>query len=168
MTRNILLFVFTLFFTHTIYAEQLIIEPDMGRAPVLSQIENAKSSIDVIMYGFTDKEFINALITAKRKQKEIHVLLEKSPYKSDGENNKAIQQLQKANIPIQYGNPEFQLTHQKTIVIDHHNAIIMTFNLTHSAFKDQRNFAIITDDPAIVREIETVLHADWDHKKISV
>ncbi len=50
----------------TAYAkEHLIIEPDAGPEPILKAIQHAKSSIDLVMYGFTDERFIQALIQAK-------------------------------------------------------------------------------------------------------
>lgn len=168
MTQKILAFCFILFLTITCHADQLIIEPDMGRTPILSAIENAKSSIDLVMYGFTDFDFVTSLINAQKNKKNIHVLIEKSPYNSDGENDKAISKLNRANIAIQNSNPEFQLTHQKTFIFDNQKAIVMTFNLTRSAFKDQRNFALVINDPAMVKEIENVFQADWEHKKINV
>ena len=46
--RKLLLASTTLFILATnCYAEKLIIEPEMGRAPVLYAIKNAKSSVDM-------------------------------------------------------------------------------------------------------------------------
>jgi cardiolipin synthase len=159
----------TLFFFMTLcHAEKLIIEPEMGREPVLSVINHAKTSVDVVMYGFTDPAFMTALSNAKNSGKQVQVLLEKTPYKNEQENATAIQFLQQANINLKWSNPEFKLTHQKTMIIDHHDALIMTFNFTKSTFKNERNFGLLIDDPAMVSEIENVFHADWDYKNIAV
>lgn len=140
----------------------------MGREPVLSAIKNAKSSIELVMYGFTDTDLMDALVNAKKHEKNIQVLLEKFPYKNDHENADAIKTLQKANISLKWPNPEFKLTHQKTLIIDHHNALVMTFNFTKSTFKKERNFALLVDDQGMVDEIEKVFHADWDYKNVTV
>lgn len=140
----------------------------MGREPVLSAIKNAKSSIELVMYGFTDTDLMDALVNAKKHEKNIQVLLEKFPYKNDHENADAIKTLQKANISLKWPNPEFKLTHQKTLIIDHHNALVMTFNFTKSTFKKERNFALLVDDQDMVDEIEKVFHADWDYKNVTV
>lgn len=156
------------FFTSAFASEQLIIEPDAGRKPIISAIQNAKSSVDLVMYGLTDSRFTYALINAKKSGKRVNILLEPSPYKAEDENTFAIKRLQSANVNLQWPSKNFKLTHQKTFIIDQHNAIVMTFNLTHSTFKNQRNFALVLDDPAEVEEISKVFTADWQHKNISV
>ncbi len=162
-----LLFLF-FFFSSAFAAEQLIIEPEAGREPILSAIKNANSSIDLVIYGFTDKKILKALIDAKKQNKKIRIVLEPHPFKSEDENNFAIQKLEAADIDLQNPNPDFKLTHQKTFLIDNQKAIIMTFNLTKTAFKNERNFALVTDDPAVVHEISDVFTGDRENKKIGV
>lgn len=149
-------------------SEQLIIEPDNGRTPLINAIENAKSSINLVMYGLTDPDMIKTLTDAQKSGKQIQVLLEPHPYKAEGENNFAIKHFQKAHVTVQWPNPQFKLTHQKTCLIDQQHAIIMTFNLTKSSFKNERNFALIIDDPAEIQEINRVFTADWQHKSVTV
>ncbi len=161
-------FLCLLLFFSTSKAEQLIIEPDMGRAPILSAMYNAKNTIDLVMYGFTDTQLMQALVTAKKSGKDIHVLLQKYPYKNDQENLLAIQTLQTGNISLKWPNPDYKLTHQKTLIIDHHKALVLTFNFTNSSFKNERNFGLIIDDPAMVNEIQQIFNADWNYKNIIV
>jgi phosphatidylserine/phosphatidylglycerophosphate/cardiolipin synthase-like enzyme len=148
-------------------SEQLIIEPDAGRTPLVNAIKEAKSSIDLVMYGFTDKQLLKALDKAHTLGKEVHILLEPHPYKAEDENNYAIHRLQSDKIDLQWANPEFKLTHQKTFIFDKQRALIMTFNLTYSSFTNERNFGLMTDDPAIVSEIKHVFIADSQRKLIA-
>jgi cardiolipin synthase len=148
--------------------QQLIIEPDMGRAPILNAIQHAKSSIDLVMYGLTDLQFVDALTDAKAKNKNVKVLLQQHPYKADDENKIAITHLQAAQINLHWPDTKFKLTHQKTFLIDDNTAFIMTFNLTHSSFSKERNFALIVTDPSNVQEIKAVFDADWQHSDVSV
>lgn len=147
---------------------QLIIEPDMGRAPLLTAIRSTQHSINLIMYGMTDQALLNALIDKKHQGKTIKVLLEQTPYHANSENQKAIAQLQKNHISWQGNVPPYQYLHQKTLVLDQQKAIVMTFNLTHSTFKNERNFALILDDPATVHAIQTHFIADWNHVPTSI
>lgn len=160
--------IFFIFFTITCFADELIIEPDMGRAPILSAIANTKSSINLVMYGFTDTQFLNTLIEAKKSGKKVNILLEPQPYQAADENTFAIKRFQNANVNLQWPNPQYKLTHQKTFLLDQRQALIMTFNLTNSSFKNQRNFALLITDPGMINEIQNVFIADWQHKNISV
>lgn len=148
--------------------EQLITEPDMGREPILAMMNNAKSSIKLVIYGLTDKQFINALINAKDQGKNVQVLLEPSPYLAQAENNYAKQTLRANDFDLQLPNPDYKLTHQKTLVIDQNTAVIMTFNFTNATFKKERNFALIITDPDEIQEIQRVFSADWQHIAVTV
>lgn len=166
--HRILLFIITLFITTLTFADELIIEPNNGRAPIINAINNAKSSIDLIMYGLTDPALIRALIHAKNAGKNVTVLLEPHPYESENENTLAINLLKNANIPVETPNPTFQLTHEKTLIIDNNEAFIMTFNFTRSSFSTERNFALVINNPNEIQEIKNVMRADSEHKNIAV
>lgn len=161
---------FFIFFFLSSYAvaAKLIIEPDAGRAPLLSAINNAKSSVDLVMYGLTDESFITALIQAKNSGKKINILLEPEPYKSENENARAIRTLRSENISLYWPDKKFKLVHQKTFLFDNQTAIVMTFNLTHSSFSRERNFALILTDPSEVSEIKRVFDADRMQKNVTV
>jgi cardiolipin synthase len=165
---NFFLGILLLILSPILLADELIIEPDAGRAPLLSAINHANTSIALVMYGMTDTAFTQALIAAKNQGKAVHILLEPTPYKTENENQSTIQQLQAEHIDLQWPDKAFKLTHQKTFLIDQRYAIVMTFNLTHSTFKQQRNFALIINDPAEIHEIQQVFMADCAHQVIAV
>src|SRR5690242_15591407 len=61
------------------FAARLIIEPEMGRAPIISEIESAKQSVKLVMYNLTDKELLNALLQQQADGREVQIILEKTP-----------------------------------------------------------------------------------------
>jgi cardiolipin synthase len=149
-----------------VWADQLIIEPDMGRKPILEALASAQHSVGLVMYGMTDDQILNALIQEKRSGKSVKVLLERSPYKTEGENGKAIQALEANQVSWQGNIPPLRLIHQKTLLIDDNKAVVMTFNFTHSTFNKERNFALIIDDPRKVATITSIFNADWNHTPV--
>lgn len=159
---------FLLFHFSICFADVLIVEPDNGRMPLFNAIKHAQSSIDLSLYGFTDKSLMQSLTEAKNKGINVRILLDPHPYKANNENEKAIQFFTMANIPLHWPSMQFHLLHQKTFLLDHQHAIVMTFNLTHSSFTTERNFALLITDPAMVQEIQSVFEADWEQKKINV
>lgn len=161
-------FIFFFIFTVGFANQTLIVEPDASALPLLSAIQQAGSSVDLVMYGFTDQEFVRALIGAKARGKSVRVLLQQHPYKAEDENERVIESLQHADIHLMWPDSNFKLTHQKTFILDHAEAVVMTFNLTYSSFKKERNFALIISDPAMVSEIQRVYDADWQHKSSRV
>lgn len=150
-----------------IFADQLIIEPDMGRQPIIQAMQSSKHSLSLVMYGFTDKQLLNTLINQKQNGKTIKIILEGTPYKAETENAKTIEAFNQNNIAWQSTIPPFHLVHQKTMVMDDDHALIMTFNFTHSTFKNERNFALLIDDAKTVHAIDSVFKADWNHIPIT-
>jgi cardiolipin synthase len=163
-----MVFIFGLCCAQVFGAQELLIEPDMGATRLIYAIEHASSAVNLVMYGFTDQEFVRALITAKARGNSVKVLLQEHPYKALDENEKVISALQQADIGLAWPDDSFKLTHQKTLLIDHQAAIVMTFNLTHTTFTKERNFALVLSDPALVDEIQQVYDADWQHKPVTV
>lgn len=159
-----------LLFNYSIFclADELIIEPENGRGPILAAIEQSKLSINLALYGLTDASFMQALAQAKSAGKSVCVLLEPQPYKAVNENTRAIQFLQHAQIPLHWPDTQFKFLHQKTFLFDHRAALVMTFNLTHSSFRNERNFALLIINPAMVQEIQRVFDADWERQKVTV
>jgi cardiolipin synthase len=123
-------------------------------------IKQAKKSITISMYGFTDKRILNALIKAKKKGVNVQIILEHSPYKAKNENKKALRMLKKNKINVYKGNRHFAFTHEKSMVIDHTTSAIMTGNFTYSAFTHQRNFIFITTNKKVAEEIENQFKSD--------
>ncbi|EKD69963.1 MAG: putative membrane associated protein [uncultured bacterium] len=160
------LFIFLFLFTSFSYADQLIIEPDMGRKPIVDLLNQAQHSISLVMYGFTDETLLNALLKQHERGKSLKIILEQSPYKTQNENKKTIFLLKKNHIDWQNSIPPFRLVHQKTLIIDDKNALVMTFNFTHSSFKNQRNFALNIDEKKQVNAIKNIFSADWNHVPI--
>jgi len=155
-------------FALPVWADQLIIEPDMGREPILSAIQHARHSIKLVMYGLTDDSLINALIKQKQLGRTLNIILEQAPYNANDENAKAIGLLNANSVNWKGTVPPYKLIHQKTLLIDGKEAIVMTFNFTRSTFKKERNFALIVDNPKIVRDIDAIFAADWNHVPSSV
>ena len=53
----------------------LITEPDQGTQPILSLIQNAAKSVDLVMYQMSDKNISDALIAAAHRGVSVRVLL---------------------------------------------------------------------------------------------
>lgn len=148
------------------HADQLIIEPDMGREPLLKNINSAEQSLHLVMYGFTDQTLLDALLKKKKDGKQLKIILERSPYRASDENTRTIGILNKNNIDWIGSIKDIRLIHQKTLLIDNKKALVMTFNFTNSSFDAKashpaRNFALIIDDPSTVADIDAVFNADW-------
>lgn len=139
-------------------------------APVLNLINNAKSSVNLVMYELEDSRVEQALAGAESRGVNVRVLLNEGYYgKPDktNPNQNAYDYLQTHHVPVRWTPSYFALTHQKTLVVDGKTGVIMTFNLTPQYYASSRDFGVIDKDSRDVSAIETVFNADWQDQKIT-
>lgn len=139
----------------------VFIEPQDGHLPLLSAIDNAEKEIDIEMYILTDKEIINHLTDARNRGITVRVLLEEHPFQSGSINNSVYKSFQQKGIDVQWTNPSFALTHEKSIIIDNKEVFILSQNLTASSFSKNREFDILDTNPEDVAEVKNIFLADF-------
>jgi cardiolipin synthase A/B len=164
---SILLVSLSVFFTVSVAQAEprLLVLPDDGFIGLEKAIDQAQSNIDVVMYAFTNYDLAKALVRAHDRGIRVRVLIQHYPYKQRGENRQVIDSLRAHGVSVVWSNPRFAITHQKTMVVDQKTAYIMTFNFTRS--QGARNFAIQTNDSAVIAEIERVFSADWNRQRVT-
>jgi phosphatidylserine/phosphatidylglycerophosphate/cardiolipin synthase-like enzyme len=144
----------------------LVVEPDDKMAPVVSLISQAAHSVDLVMYTLDDSSVEAALAAAEKRGAPVRVLLNAGyqgvPSKKD---TTVFASLAAAGVSVQWSPSYFALTHQKTLVVDGKEALIMTFNLDHTYYKKDRDFGIEDTDAADVAAIESAFNADWNKTK---
>jgi cardiolipin synthase A/B len=139
----------------------LIVQPDDGIDPVLSLVAAASTSLSVKQFTLSEPRLIQALIDAHRRGVAVRVML--NPHRSSGDrpNDAVFEQLQKAGLAVQWTNPAFVVTHEKSIVVDDRRALIATFNMVLKYFTETRDYGVITTDPAQVAQVAAGFEADW-------
>src|SRR5581483_11796733 len=121
-------------------AAWVCVEPDDGLDPVLNEFNGAVRSIDLVVYELTERQVLAALESAQRRGVQVRVLLEEHPFGAGNINGSAAARLQQAGVQVRWANPRFSLTHEKAAVIDRREALILTLNLTASAFTRNREY----------------------------
>lgn len=144
-----------------IHVNKWIEMPDQnGHVDWVDAIKNAKSSIHMMMYHLTDKQVVDALVARKSKKRPIDIKIIVDGKSFSGGYKKAAQPLDDAGIEIKPSSRAFSITHAKSMVIDGETAFITSINLTNTA-TNSRDYGVITDESAIIDEMEKVFEADW-------
>ncbi len=142
----------------------IIILPDDTGKEIIDAIENARESILIKMFLFSDPSLINAVIAAKKRGVSVRVMLNPSRRSGEEENEDTRNQLEEAGIEVRDSNPEFTITHEKSMVIDENIAFIKSLNWETKNFTETRDYAIITHHLHEVKEIILCFEADWHRK----
>lgn len=148
----------------------LVVEPDDGKALVLSTIDGAHENITLTIYEITDPDIVAALMAAQGRGVAVRVLYNNASFASMNEANPnagAIANLSRAGVKTEPASPVFTVTHQKTITVDGTRSLIMTFNLEPGYFATTRDFGILTTNTSEIREIISVFDADWQYRNIT-
>src|SRR5215470_19752975 len=108
---------------------RLIVQPDDGTAPVVDLIDSANHSLLVKQFTLTDPAIMAALVNAHKRGVAIRIML--NPHRSSGDraNDDSYASLRKAGLQVEWSNPAFAVTHEKSMVIDGVQALIATFNM---------------------------------------
>jgi cardiolipin synthase len=141
----------------------LLTEPAAGFSRVYRLISGASRSVDMTMYELSDTTAEHDLAAAARRGVRVRVILDE---REKSENSAAYRYLTARRVRVTWSSSRFAYTHQKTLVIDHATAVIMTANLTSRYYATSRDFVVIDSRRADVDAIEKVFDADFARRAV--
>jgi cardiolipin synthase A/B len=146
----------------------LIVMPDDTAKPILDAIDGAKKTIRVKMFLFSDPSLVEAVIKARQRGISVRIML--NPARRDGqsENVETSKRLKAAHIEVIDSNPEFNVTHEKSMVVDDETAFIHSLNWDTKNLTETRDYAVVTTHAPEVDEIIKCFEADWKRKPFHV
>jgi phosphatidylserine/phosphatidylglycerophosphate/cardiolipin synthase-like enzyme len=145
-------------------AGSLIIEPNAGFSPVYTLIGHARSSIDLTMYELSDSTAEADLGAAAKRGVDVRVVLD---HKEKSTNDQAYDYLRSHDVKVVWSSSKYEYTHQKTLVVDGSEAVIMTANLTTQYYATSRDFLVTDTSRPDVDAISAVFDADFAHHSVT-
>ena len=142
----------------------LLVEPEDGLGRIYRSIVDAKRSIDLEMYELVDPKAESLLAQAAARGVRVRVILDR---RLEGSRNAAaFAFLSSHRVKVAWAPPGFHADHEKALVVDTHEAWIMTLNLTAEYYANTRDFAVLDTSPEDVRAIVATFDADFAHRAI--
>ncbi len=142
----------------------LIVQPDDGVAPVRDFINSAKKILLIKQFTYSEPTLLQAVVDRKNAGVDVRIMLNPKRSGGDRANDITFEYFKNAGVNIQWANPKFYVTHEKSIVVDDEVALIATFNLCIKYFTQTRDYGVITKDPIRVAQVIEGFNADWDHR----
>jgi cardiolipin synthase len=146
----------------------LVVLPDDGIQPVLDGIARAKKSLLVKMFLFSEPRLIRAVIAAHARGVKVRVMLNPARRSGESENGEAKKRLSAAGVDVRDTHPDFDVTHEKSMVVDAAEAFVKSHNWAPKNFGRTRDYAIITRHPDDVAEVIAGFEADWKRETFEV
>jgi len=145
-------------------ARSVIVLPDDSAKPILDAIGSATKSLRIKMFVFSEPSLIDAVVAAHKRGLKVQVMLNPARRSGEEENAESRKRLAAAGVEVKDSNPQFDLTHEKSMVVDDSSAFVKSLNWDPENLTETRDYAVITDDPDEVAEIAACFDADWQRK----
>ncbi|MDO8942485.1 MAG: phospholipase D-like domain-containing protein, partial [Desulfobacterales bacterium] len=152
---------------HPMSKRSLIVLPDESSKPILDVIDAAKNSLQVKMFVFSDPDLLKCVIAAHERGVKVRVMLNAARRTGEDDNEPVRKALGHAGIETKDSNPEFGITHEKSMVIDGELAFVKSLNWATKNLTVTRDYAITTTHPHEVGEIVACFDADWHRKEFT-
>src|SRR6266851_5484216 len=131
----------------------LVVLPDDSAKPILDAIRTASKSLCVKMFLFSDPKLLEAVVTARRRGLKVRVMLNPARRSGEEDNEETRRKLTRAGIDVVNGNPAFDLTHEKSMVIDEKTAFVKSLNWATKNLTETRDYAVVTTRRHDVAEV---------------
>lgn len=145
-------------------SRSLIVMPDDSAKPILEAINGATKSLRIKMFLFSDPSILKAVIDARRRGVDVRIMLNPARRDGESENKETHKKLAAAGIEVIDSNPEYDVTHEKSMVVDDTTAFVNSLNLDTKNLTETRDYAIVTSHAHEVAEIIECFEADWRRK----
>ena len=150
------------------HVDRIIIMPKDGIETIVTLIKSAKKSIAIKMFLFDSLTLLSALIAASIGGVAVRVML--NPHRSLGNraNDATMTALKAAGIAVRWTSSRFQITHEKSMVIDERLALLSTFNFVDKYFTETRDYGVLLSQLTTVQQILDCFEADWAESAYSL
>jgi cardiolipin synthase A/B len=147
-----------------VMSRSLLVLPDDSAKSILDAIHAAEKSLHIKMFVFSDPELLKAVIAARHRGVKVQVMLNPARRSGEVENEVSRQVLTDGKVEVMDSNPAFDLTHEKSMVVDDKTAFVYSLNWETKNLMESRDYAIVTDHMHEVAEVKACFEADWNRK----
>lgn len=142
-------------------SRSLIVLPDDTAKPILDAINQASQSLRIKMFVFSDPGLMDAVIQAHKRGVKVRIMLNPARRSGESENEESRKILTAAGIEVLDSNPAFDLTHEKSMIVDDRTAYVKSLNWEPRNLTETRDYAVATTHKHEVDEMIECFEADW-------
>jgi cardiolipin synthase len=144
--------------------QRLLVMPDDGVAAVVELIDQAREQLLIKQFKLQSAAVEQALKRAHARGVRVRVML--NPHTSGGDrwNDEAYALLEGWGVAVAWTSDCFPVTHEKSMVIDGHAALVATFNFSDKYFTQTRDYGVVSHDPAVIEQVSAGFEADWQRQ----
>jgi len=145
-------------------SRSLLVLPDDSPKPFLDAIEEAEKSLRIKMFAFSDPRLLRAVIGARKRGVDVRVMLNPARRSGEAQNEDSRRKLTAGDVEVLDSNPAFDVTHEKSMVVDDSKAYVCSLNWETKNLEETRDYAVVTSHDHEIEEILACFDADWNRK----
>ncbi len=146
---------------------KLLTQPDDGIAPLISAIQSAKKSIEIVIFRLDWNEIEAALKAAVKQGVFVHALIAHTNRGGEKQLRNLESRLLEAGASVARTAGDLIRYHYKMIIVDRRMLYVLSFNFTHVDIEHSRGFGMATDNRKLVQEAIRLFEADSARKPYS-
>jgi cardiolipin synthase A/B len=109
-------------------SRSVIVLPDDSAQPIVEAIDGASSSLRIKMFIFSDPALLQTVVAAHRRGVKVRIMLNPARRSGEQENEATRKVLADAGIQVLDSSPAFDVTHEKSMVVDDSTAYVKSLN----------------------------------------
>lgn len=139
---------------------KLFVQPGDGITPIVTAINGATSSVELLVFRFDRSEIENALAAAVARGISVHALIAHTNRAGEQGLRQLEMRLLAAGVTVTRTAGDLTRYHGKMMLIDRRELWVFTFNYTHLDIERSRSFGLLTTDKKLVEEAGRLFDAD--------
>jgi cardiolipin synthase len=137
-----------------------MVQPEDGIQPILSALNGAKKSIQILIFRYDRSEIERALIEAIQRGVQVQALIAFTNRGEEKNLRKLEMRLLEHGITVTRTADDLVRYHGKMFIIDRKILHLLAFNYTHLDITLSRSFGAVIDDSKLVDEAVKLFEAD--------
>ena len=105
------------------------------------------------MFLFSDPALMKAVIEASHRGVKVRVMLNPARRSGESENKESKKHLEAGGVHVMDSNPAYDVTHEKSMVLDDSTALVCSLNWATKNLTETRDYAVATSHKHEVDEI---------------
>jgi phosphatidylserine/phosphatidylglycerophosphate/cardiolipin synthase-like enzyme len=128
--------------------------------PLVKGIASAKSSVEIVIFRFDQREIERALANAVSRGVAVSALIAHTNRAGQESLRELEMRLLGAGVTVARTADDLARYHDKMMIIDRRELYLLAFNLTHADIERSRSFGLVTRSRDLVREAGKLFEAD--------
>ncbi len=143
---------------------KLLVQPDDGIGPLVDGIENARDSVEIVIFRCDRTEIERALADAVSRGVHVHALITYANRGGEKSLRKLEMRLLGAGVTVARTADDLARYHGKMMIVDRRELYVFGFNMTRLDIEYSRSFGVITRNRKVVQEGTRLFEADSKRK----